>query len=121
MMVMSGGAAVDRLRWICLSLPGVSERFSHGEVSFSVRRQFVAVDGRHHGADRVLFCCPAPPGALEQLIAEDRCAFLGAWRRAVKLSHSGRPADSQMPTRHRTRSRAVLTRRSLDDFVGAAS
>ena len=31
---MAGDTAVDRLRRICLALPGVSERVSHGEVSF---------------------------------------------------------------------------------------
>jgi hypothetical protein len=68
-------AAVDRLREICLVLPEVTERRSHGEVSFFVGRQFVAVDDHHHGADRLAFWCPAPPGAQEQLIAEDPDQF----------------------------------------------
>jgi hypothetical protein len=64
-------APVDRLREICLSLPEVDERLSHGESSFFVGRQFVAVDDHHHGADRLAFWCPAPLGVQEQLIAED--------------------------------------------------
>lgn len=68
-------AAIARLRDICLSLPGVSERVSHGELSFFVGRQFVAVDDHHHGADRLAFWCPLPPGAQEQLIAEDPARF----------------------------------------------
>jgi hypothetical protein len=76
MTVMAGDrAAVDRLREICLALPEVTERRSHGEVSFFVGRQFVAVDDHHHGADRLAFWCPAPPGVQEQLIAEDRDQF----------------------------------------------
>ncbi len=72
---MSGDAAVARLRQICLALPGVSERVSHGEVSFFVGRQFVAVDDHHHGADRLAFWCPAVPGGQEELIAEDPAQF----------------------------------------------
>jgi hypothetical protein len=64
-------APVDRLRKICLALPEVSERISHGEVSFFVAKQFVAVDDHHHGADRLAFWCAAAAGAQEQLIAED--------------------------------------------------
>jgi hypothetical protein len=71
MVDVTGDAAVSRLREICLALPGASERVSHGEVSFFVGRQFVALDDHHHGADRLAFWCPARPGAQEQLIAED--------------------------------------------------
>ena len=70
---------VDRLRGICLALPGVTERTSHGESSFFVPtsinstkdRQFVTVDDHHHGADRLAIWCAAPPGAQEELIARD--------------------------------------------------
>jgi hypothetical protein len=73
--VSAESPAVDRLREICLALPEVTERASHGEVSFFVGRQFVAVDDHHHGADRLAFWCPAPPGIQEQLIAEDPVQF----------------------------------------------
>jgi hypothetical protein len=74
--VVSGDeAALVRLRRICLALPRVTERVSHGEVSFFVVRQFVAVDDHHHGADRLAFWSPAAPGAQEQLIAEDPMQF----------------------------------------------
>lgn len=63
--------AIARLRRICLALPEAQERVSHGEVSFFVGRQFVALDDHHHGADRLAFWCPAPPGVQQQLIAED--------------------------------------------------
>ena len=68
---MPRDTAVDRLRRICLALPGASERVSHGEVSFFAGKQFAAVDDHHHGADRLAFWCPARAGAQEQLIAED--------------------------------------------------
>jgi hypothetical protein len=74
-MTSSGDAAIERLRSICLALPGVTERASHGEVSFFVGKQIVALDDHHHGADRLAFWCPAPSGAQEQLIAEQPTQF----------------------------------------------
>ncbi|MCW2538928.1 MAG: hypothetical protein JWN95_653 [Frankiales bacterium] len=71
----SSDDAVARLREICLALPGATERISHGEVSFFVGRQFVAVDDHHHGADRLAFWCPAAAGAQEELIAADPAQF----------------------------------------------
>ena len=67
---------VERLRAICLALPEVTERASHGEPCFFIRagskgKQFVSVDDHHHGADRLAFWCAAPPGAQEALIAAD--------------------------------------------------
>lgn len=62
---------VARLRRIALALPEVTEKCSHGEVSFFCRKQFVAVDDHHHAADRLAFWCPAPPGAQEELVSEN--------------------------------------------------
>jgi len=67
----SDEAAIGRLRAICLALPGVTERISHGEASFFAGRQFVAVDDHHHGADRLAFWCPVPAGVQDELIAGD--------------------------------------------------
>jgi hypothetical protein len=75
MLVASDDDAVAELRRICLVLPEVTERSSQGEPSFFVGRQFVALDDHHHGADRLAFWCPAPPGAQEQLIAENPDQF----------------------------------------------
>jgi hypothetical protein len=68
---------VERLRRLCLALPETTERASHGEPCFFVRgkKTFVAVDTYHHNADHLGFWCPAPPGAQEELIAEDPDRF----------------------------------------------
>jgi hypothetical protein len=62
---------VAKLREVCLGLPEVTERVSHGEVAFFVRgkKQFVMVDDHHHGAEHLAFWCAAPPGAQAELIA----------------------------------------------------
>jgi hypothetical protein len=68
---------VERLRRICLALPEVTERPSHGEPSYFVRdkKQFVMLDSHHHGAAHLGFWCAAPSGAQEELIASDPDRF----------------------------------------------
>jgi hypothetical protein len=62
---------VDRLRAICLALPEVTERLSHGEPTWFVRgkKVFVTVADHHHD-DRLGFWCAAPAGAQAALVAE---------------------------------------------------
>lgn len=68
---------VERLRALCLALPEVIERNSHGEPGWFVRgkKQFVALDDHHHGADHLAFWCAAPPGAQQELVAADPDQF----------------------------------------------
>ncbi len=60
---------LERLRAICLALPDVSERLSHGEPTWFVRgkRAFVMFANRHHD-DRVAFWCAAADGVQEALV-----------------------------------------------------
>jgi hypothetical protein len=54
---------------VCLRLPGVTERASHGEAAwFAGRRQFVTMSDHHHD-DRLALWCAAPVGAQEALEA----------------------------------------------------
>ncbi|AEA25795.1 MmcQ/YjbR family DNA-binding protein [Pseudonocardia benzenivorans] len=59
---------LGRLRALCTALPGVTERTSHGEPTWFVRKVFVTYADHHHD-DRVAFWCAAPPGAQEALVA----------------------------------------------------
>lgn len=60
----------ERLRAICLTLPEVTERPSHGSPGFFVGRQFVMLWARgHHEHDFAHLWCAAPPGAQSELIA----------------------------------------------------
>jgi len=64
-------APLERLRAICLALPEVTERLSHGAPTWFVREKSVFVtfweDG-HHGDDFPHLWCAAPPGVQQELV-----------------------------------------------------
>src|ERR671939_832317 len=61
---------LETLRGLCLALPEVTERLSHGEPAWFVRGRvsFVTYADHHHD-DRLAFWCAAPPGAQAALVA----------------------------------------------------
>lgn len=61
---------LDRLRAVCLALPEVTEKISHGEPTWFVRKTFVMYADHHHD-DRLAFWCAAPPGVQEELVASE--------------------------------------------------
>jgi hypothetical protein len=65
-----------RVRAVCLSLPEVTERISHGAPSFFVRKQFVMLwpDGHHDHRFPHLWCA-APPGVQDELVATEPETF----------------------------------------------
>src|SRR4051794_10322749 len=61
---------LESLRRLCLALPEVSERLSHGEPTWFVGGKKVFVNfADHHHDDRLAFWCAAPDGAQEALLA----------------------------------------------------
>ncbi|MGD9753665.1 MAG: MmcQ/YjbR family DNA-binding protein [Acidimicrobiia bacterium] len=68
---------VDRLRAICLALPEVTERLSHGEPTWFVRdrKVVVSLDDHHHGADHLAFWCPAGLGVQAELVDQEPVRF----------------------------------------------
>jgi hypothetical protein len=69
----SDDLAVQRLRELCLALPEVTERATHGEPGFFVRdkKLFAMLDDHHHGAEHLGVWCAAPAGAQEAHVADD--------------------------------------------------
>jgi hypothetical protein len=67
---------IERLRRLCLALPEVTERLSHGEPTWFVqgKKTFVTISDHHHD-DRVAMWCAAPPGAQEVLVGADPQRF----------------------------------------------
>ena len=76
--------ATRRLRELCARLPEVSERLSHGSVTFFVRakRTLASLSDDHHGDGRLALIYPAPPGVQEELVRSEperfyRPAYVG--------------------------------------------
>ena len=70
-------AALQRVRKICLALPEVSERLSHGAPSFFIREKktlCMFVDD-HHGDGILGLWCPAFPGVQEELVQSEPDRF----------------------------------------------
>jgi len=63
---------LERLRRLCLALPEVTERLSHGEPTWFIRdKKTFVMFANHHHDDRLAFWCAAPEGAQETLVAND--------------------------------------------------
>lgn len=62
-------AVVERLRALCLALPEVTERLSHGEPTWFVRKVFVQLSDHHHD-DRLGFWCACTAEERDALVAE---------------------------------------------------
>jgi hypothetical protein len=66
----------SQVRVLCLALPEVTEKLSHGAPAFFVRKQFVMLwpDG-HHEHEFPHLWCAAPPGAQDALVASSERFF----------------------------------------------
>lgn len=63
---------LERVRRFCLSLPEATEKISHGEPTFFVRKKvFVMFANNHHNDGRIAVWLPAPPGVQTALIEAD--------------------------------------------------
>lgn len=69
-------SVADRVRAICLALPEVTEKVSHGSPAFFVGKQFVMLwAGGHHDHDFPHLWCAAPEGVQQELVAESPDRF----------------------------------------------
>ena len=67
---MDGKRHLRRVRQICLALPGVTEKLSHGEPTFFVKKRvFAMFSSNHHHDGHIAVLIPARPGEQEALIA----------------------------------------------------
>jgi hypothetical protein len=69
---------LDRVRSICLALPEVIERLSHGAPTWFVRGKSVFVTfwyQGHHADDFPHLWCAAPPGAQQELVESEPDRF----------------------------------------------
>jgi hypothetical protein len=70
------GDPLEPLRKLCLALPEVTERLSHGEPTWFVReKKTFVMYANHHHDDRLGFWCAAPPGVQEALVGAEPGRF----------------------------------------------
>jgi hypothetical protein len=70
-MTLPAETQIDRVRKLCLALPGASEKLSHGEPTFFVaKRVFVMFANNHHSDGHTAIWIPAPLGAQAAMIEE---------------------------------------------------
>jgi hypothetical protein len=65
----SDPVVVGRLRDLCMALPSVEERISHGEPTWFVqgKKSFVMTADHHHD-DRLALWCAAPAGVQAEMV-----------------------------------------------------
>jgi hypothetical protein len=68
---------IETVRRICLALPEVNERLSHGAPTFFIRdkKTFATVWDNHHNDQRLGLICAAPVGVQQQLVDEEPDRF----------------------------------------------
>jgi hypothetical protein len=67
---------LQRVRRICLGMPGATEKLSHGEPTFFVNNGvFAMFSNNHHHDGHVAVLLPASPGLQEALIEEAPQAY----------------------------------------------
>jgi hypothetical protein len=68
---------LDQVRSLCLDLPDVNERTSHGAPTFFIRDKttFVMFHDDHHGDGRLALWCAAPPGVQAELLETESDRF----------------------------------------------
>jgi hypothetical protein len=71
-----GQKHLERVRRICMTLPEVAEKISHGEPTFFVRKKvFAMCSNNHHNDGHVAVVIPAAIGVQEALIASSPKKF----------------------------------------------
>jgi hypothetical protein len=67
---MAGEKQLRRVRGICLALPNATEKLSHGESTFFVKKRvFAMFSSDHHHDGHIAVLIPLAPGEQESLIA----------------------------------------------------
>lgn len=73
---MMSDQQLQRVRRLCAALPETTEKLSHGEPTFFVRKKvFVMFANNHHNDGHVAVWVPTPPGVQAALIEAEPQKF----------------------------------------------
>lgn len=89
-----GEEHLQRVRRICATLPGTTERLSHGEPTFFAKKKVYAMfANNHHHDGHIAVWIPAPPGLQAMLVKTEPKKFfrppyvgVNGWI-GIELSH----------------------------------
>jgi len=72
----NGVEQIKRVRRNCLALPGATEKRSHGEPTFFVKKRvFAMFTNNHHRDGHIAVLIPAQPGEQEALITSSPSVY----------------------------------------------
>lgn len=114
---------LQRVRSICLALPETSERLSHGEPTFFVRKKvFTMFADNHHNDGHVAVWIPVPEGMQQTLIESDPDTYF----RPPYVGHRGwvgielaEISDDELVAHLRTAWRLIAPKRLRASFDAA--
>lgn len=70
------GEHIQRVRRICMALPGTTEKLSHGEPTFFVAKKvYVMFADNHHNDGHIAVWLPSAPGTQPALIRQNSMAY----------------------------------------------
>jgi len=71
-----GAEQIERVRRLCLALPGTWEKLSHGEPTFFVKKKVFAMCSiNHHDDGHIAVCIPTAIGIQQMLIRKSPRKF----------------------------------------------
>lgn len=127
-MTASTAAQLARVRALCLQLPETSERLSHGEPTFFVRKKvFTMFADNHHNDGHIAVWLPVAEGAQSMLIDANPAVYF----RPPYVGHRGWVGielaaieDEELAHRITTAWRLIAPKRlraAFDDGLAASS
>ena len=117
-----GEKHLRRVQRICHALPETTEKISHGEPTFFVRKKvFVMFSNNHHNDGHISVCVPAAIGIQAMLIERDPEKFYrppyvgGAGWVGVELD---RVSDEELAFHIHEAWRLIAPKKLQDEFAG---
>ena len=118
-----GDKQIERVRRICLALPGATEKLSHGEPTFFVKKVFAMCSNNHHHDGHIAVVIPAAIGIQEMLIKTSPKKFyrppyvgVSGWV-GIELN---RVSDKELAFHINEAWRLIAPKKFQDEFAGAA-
>ena len=74
-MTTEADAALEEVRRVCLALPEVTEKLSHGSPTFFAKKSFLMFHDDHHGDGRLAVWVAAPVGAQDEMVTAEPGRF----------------------------------------------